>query len=155
MTITKVALLFLYSLMKKIKLRKIRLIFDIEKWLWKSEFCCIWPSILKPLKLSCLQKNNFEHTNLHPSNRQERQQHLDYRHIWPKKRFWIGIYHCPSVWLFQEANCPCRFCLEFALKKNKNKIFEFKILIMVVNQWLILMPYPSTCFVPVRNSNHI
>ena len=24
---------------------KIRLIFDIEKWLWKSEFCYIWPSI--------------------------------------------------------------------------------------------------------------
>ena len=23
----------------------IRLIFDIEKWLWKSEFCYIWPSI--------------------------------------------------------------------------------------------------------------
>ena len=24
---------------------KIWLIFDIEKWLWKSEFCYIWPSI--------------------------------------------------------------------------------------------------------------
>ena len=30
--------------MKK-KIIEIRLVFDIEKWLWKSEFCYIWPSI--------------------------------------------------------------------------------------------------------------
>ena len=28
-------------------MRRIRSIFDIEKWLWKSEFCCFQPSILK------------------------------------------------------------------------------------------------------------
>ena len=33
---------FLYSSMKK-KFRRIQLIFDTEKWLWKSEFCCFWP----------------------------------------------------------------------------------------------------------------
>ena len=49
MTIIKVALLFLYSLMKK-KLRRIRSISDIDKWLWKSEFCCFRPSILKQPK---------------------------------------------------------------------------------------------------------
>ena len=37
---------FLYSKVKK-KLRRIWSIFDIEKWLWKSEFCCFRPSILK------------------------------------------------------------------------------------------------------------
>ena len=35
---TKVGLLNWYSPMK-IVFRKIRIIFDIEKWLWKSEFC--------------------------------------------------------------------------------------------------------------------
>ena len=35
---TKVGLLNWYSRMK-IFFRKIRIIFDIEKWLWKSEFC--------------------------------------------------------------------------------------------------------------------
>ena len=79
MTIIKVARHFLYPSMKK-KLRKIWLIFDIEKWPWKSEFCCFQPSILKwpkgqnifiaflsylsltyqPLNL---QKNNFGHAN--------------------------------------------------------------------------------------------
>ena len=46
MTITKVALHLLYSSMKK-KLRRIQSIFDIEKWLWMSEFCWFRPSILK------------------------------------------------------------------------------------------------------------
>ena len=44
MLIIKVNCPFLYSSMK-IFFVKIRLIFDIEKWLWKSEFCYIWPSI--------------------------------------------------------------------------------------------------------------
>ena len=34
----------MYSSMKK-KFVDIQLIFDIEQWLWKSEFCYIWPSI--------------------------------------------------------------------------------------------------------------
>ena len=34
----------MYSSIKK-KIRKVRLICDIENWLWKSEFCYIWPSI--------------------------------------------------------------------------------------------------------------
>ena len=38
MCLTKVGVLNWYSSMKK-KFRKIRTIFDIEKWLWKSEFC--------------------------------------------------------------------------------------------------------------------
>ena len=83
MTIIKVALLFFIFFNEK-KLRRIRLIFDMEKWLWKSELCCFWPSILKgpkgqkyfygrfrsflanllTTKLSCLLKNNFGHTNL-------------------------------------------------------------------------------------------
>ena len=32
------------------KMRRIRSIFDIVKWLRKSEYCCFRPSILKPLK---------------------------------------------------------------------------------------------------------
>ena len=32
------------------KIRKIRLIFDIEKWLWKPELCFMWPSIPKQSK---------------------------------------------------------------------------------------------------------
>ena len=36
-----------YILQWKKKLRRIRSIFDIEKWVWKSEFCCFRPSILK------------------------------------------------------------------------------------------------------------
>ena len=52
MSTIKVVLLFLYSSMK-IFFRKIRLIFDIEKWLWKSEFCYIWPSI--PNQAKCLR----------------------------------------------------------------------------------------------------
>ena len=40
MPITKNVLLNLYSSMKK-KLRKIRMIFDIENWLWKSIFCTL------------------------------------------------------------------------------------------------------------------
>ena len=59
-----------------------RLIFDLEKWLWKSKLCCFWPVILKrpkgknhfmavfivlwsylsTTKLRCLQKN-IGHTN--------------------------------------------------------------------------------------------
>ena len=76
MTIIKVALLSLYSSLKK-KLRRIRSIFDIEKWLWKLELCSFQLSILKRLKcqkyfywpfcsyfalLSWLQKNKFGHT---------------------------------------------------------------------------------------------
>ena len=38
MSIIKVVLLFLYSSMKK-KIRKIRLIFDMQKWFWKPEVC--------------------------------------------------------------------------------------------------------------------
>ena len=38
MCLTKVGVLTWYSSMKK-KFGKIRTIFDIEKWLWKSEFC--------------------------------------------------------------------------------------------------------------------
>ena len=44
MSITTNVLLNSYSSMKK-KFRKIRSIFDIEKWLWKSELCYIWHSI--------------------------------------------------------------------------------------------------------------
>ena len=44
MSIIKVNLPILYSSMKKLFI-KIRLIFDLEKWLWKSELCYIWPSI--------------------------------------------------------------------------------------------------------------
>ena len=44
MVLIKVYLPFLYSSMK-IFFAKIRLIFDIEKWLWKSEFCYIRPSL--------------------------------------------------------------------------------------------------------------
>ena len=70
-----------YILQWKKKLRRIRLIFDVEKWLRKSEFCCLGPSILKQpkgpkyfmavfivlwpylltTKLRCLQKNNIRH----------------------------------------------------------------------------------------------
>ena len=70
--------------MKK-KLRRIRSIFEIEKWLWNREFCCFPPSILKrrkaknifmaifivlwpyllTTKLRCLQKNNIGHTKEH------------------------------------------------------------------------------------------
>ena len=32
---------------EKKRLRKIRMIFDIENWLWKSEFGLFWPSLLK------------------------------------------------------------------------------------------------------------
>ena len=53
MSIIKIGLLFQYPSMKKIK--KIRLIFDIEKWLWMSELCCFWPLILNRPKA----KNNF------------------------------------------------------------------------------------------------
>ena len=80
MTIVKVALLFSYPSIKKMK--RIRSIFDKEKRLWKSEYCCFRPSILKQQKaknifmdifvllwpylltpkLSCLQKDNFGHT---------------------------------------------------------------------------------------------
>ena len=78
----KVGLPFLYSSMEK-QFRKHRPIFDIEKWLWKSELCCFQPSILKwpkgqkyfiaifivhltyllTTKLSWLQKNKWGHTN--------------------------------------------------------------------------------------------
>ena len=44
MLIIKVNHPFLYSSMKFFFL-KICLIFNIGKWLWKSEFCYIWPSI--------------------------------------------------------------------------------------------------------------
>ena len=49
MTITKVALLFLYSSMKK-SWEGFGWFFDVEKWLRKSEFCCFRPSILNQLK---------------------------------------------------------------------------------------------------------
>ena len=74
---------YFFVLFNEIKLRKIPLIFDVEKRLWKSELCCFRPSILKwwkgqkyfygrfhmlwsclfTTKLSCLQKKkDFGHT---------------------------------------------------------------------------------------------
>ena len=36
-----------FIFLDKKKLRKIRMIFDIENWLWKSDFGLFWPSLLK------------------------------------------------------------------------------------------------------------
>ena len=47
MSITKNVLLNWYSSMKK-KLRKIRMIFDIENWLWKSNFGTFWQLAINP-----------------------------------------------------------------------------------------------------------
>ena len=82
MVINEVA--FLFFIFFNEKNERIWLIFDIEKWLWKSELRCFWPSILKRPKVQkyfcdrfhysltllishythCLQKNNFGHTNV-------------------------------------------------------------------------------------------
>ena len=83
MLLIKVGLLFFIFYIKRF--REIRLIFDMEKWLWMSELCCFRPSILKQPKgqkyfddcfhfswrpylftteLSSLQKNKSGHTKL-------------------------------------------------------------------------------------------
>ena len=46
MSISKVALHFSYtSIFNEKKMRRIRAIFDIEKWLWKSKLCSFRPKI--------------------------------------------------------------------------------------------------------------
>ena len=48
-----------YSSMKK-KIRKIRMIFDIENWLWKSNFGTFWQLAINPkLKTQNSKFNNF------------------------------------------------------------------------------------------------
>ena len=47
MSITKNVLLNWYSSMKK-KMRKIWMIFDIENWLWKSNFVTFWQLAVNP-----------------------------------------------------------------------------------------------------------
>ena len=47
MSIAKNVLLRWYSSMKK-KLRKIRMIFDIEHWLWKSNIGTFWKLAINP-----------------------------------------------------------------------------------------------------------
>ena len=76
----KIGMYSFFKFFNEKKIRSIRPIFqfDIEKWLWRSELCRIWPWILKRLKnqkyfltvfivlWSCLvkllAKNKFDHT---------------------------------------------------------------------------------------------
>ena len=48
MSITKNVLLNGYSSIRKKKLRKIRVISDIENWLWKSNFDAFWQLAINP-----------------------------------------------------------------------------------------------------------
>ena len=60
MTITKNLLLNWYSSMKK-KFRKIRMIFDIENWLWKSDLGTFWRPLWTSVKVK--SKNYFSSTD--------------------------------------------------------------------------------------------
>ena len=112
MTIIKVALLFLYSKVKK--MRMIQSIFDIEQWLWKLEFCCFRPSILKRLnaknifmavfivlwpylltsKLRYLQKINIGHTRHTVSFRK-----LELKFIIQTKNHSFKSHKYPIAWI--------------------------------------------------------
>ena len=118
MLILKVGLLFLYSSMnKKIPEGFGRLIFDIEKWLWRSELCCFWPSILKQWKGQKYFYAHF-HSSLVLINSP-----LNSGACWKISLVTLSIYYARWNLDLSEACCNCSIHLTKTYL-NKSRVFS-------------------------------